>query len=666
MSDSPATPTAAVLPRIQGPADLRLLDDVELDALAVEIRAHLISAVTTTGGHLGPNLGVVELTIALHRIFDSPRDRIIFDTGHQSYVHKILTGRSDLSLLRQQGGLSGYGARGESPHDVVENSHASTAISWADGIARGFEVQGITDRYAVAVIGDGALTGGMAWEALNNVAGARHRPLVIVVNDNARSYAPTIGGLADYLSALRTSPRYEQVLDWGKRNLNERGPVGRFVFDALHAAKAAVKDFVAPQTMFSDLGLKYVGPVDGHDRAAVENALSQAKAFGDAVIVHVITQKGRGYPLAETDEADQFHAISAMDPVTGVKRAAAVPTWTGAFGAEMLAIADERPDVVGITAAMLIPVGLDRFAAAHPDRVFDVGIAEQHAATAAAGMALTGLHPVVAVYATFLNRAFDQVLMDVALHRAGVTFVLDRAGVTGDDGASHNGMWDLSILQVVPGLCIAAPRDGARLRLHLRQALDVDDAPTVVRFPKGALPVDVEAVSRLGGPLPGMGVDVLRAARMPDADVLVVSVGAMAPTCLDVADRLAEQGLDTTVVDPGWVKPLPAVLAGAATEHRLVAVVEDSGRVGGVAAAVRQLLADSGVDTPVIGFGIAQEFLDHGTRNQVLGYCGLQPQDIARRLIEETARRSAPPAPGSPIDDRVSQSRSQDVTDATR
>lgn len=657
----PDASAAPVLPRIQCPADLRRLSDAELDQLAVEIRAHLVASVTTTGGHLGPNLGVVELTIALHRVFDSPHDRIVFDTGHQSYVHKILTGRADLTRLRKRGGVSGYPSRAESEHDIVENSHASTAISWADGIARGYAVQGITDRHAVAVIGDGALTGGMAWEALNNIAGSPDRPLVVVVNDNARSYAPTIGGLADYLSALRTSRRYEQVLDWGKRNLTERGRAGQLAFGALHAAKVAVKDFIAPQTMFSDLGLKYIGPVDGHDRGAIESALSHAKAFGGTVIVHVITQKGRGYDLAEADQADQFHAIVAMDPVTGTKLSPSVPTWTAAFADEMVAVGARRPDVVGVTAAMLIPVGLDRFATAYPDRVFDVGIAEQHAATASAGMALTGLHPVVAVYATFLNRAFDQLLMDVALHKAGVTFVLDRAGVTGEDGASHNGMWDLSILQVVPGLRLAAPRDEARLREELREALDVRDAPTVLRFPKGAVPPDIPAVRRIGG------LDVLQDSQSPIADVLLVSVGSMAGTCLEVADRLAEQGLDTLVVDPRWVKPLDPAVAELARDHRLVAVVEDSGRIGGVAAAVRQLLADACVDTPVIGFGISQQFLDQGSRAEVLGECGLQPQDIARRLIEETARRSAPAdVPRGSIARAMGEGSAEDVSDAAR
>ena len=630
---------ASVLARVTGPTDLRELSDTDLDALADEIREHLVDSVTRTGGHLGPNLGVVELTIALHRVFRSPHDVLVFDTGHQSYVHKLLTGRQDLTRLRKRGGVSGYPSRAESVHDVVENSHASTSISWADGIAHGFRVQGLDDRHVVAVIGDGALTGGMAWEALNNIAESPDRPLIIVVNDNERSYAPTVGGVAEILQGLRTSRRYEDVLEWGKRHLTDRGRAGRLAFDALHATKAALKDFIAPQSLFSDLGLKYVGPVDGHDRAAVEASLRHAKSFGGVVIVHVITEKGRGYGLAEADEADRFHGIPAMDPVTGAKVGGGGPTWTRTFADELAAIGADREDVVALTAAMLIPTGLRQFSERFPDRVFDVGIAEQHAATAAAGMALTGLHPVVALYATFLNRCFDQILMDVALHRAGVTFVLDRAGVTGDDGASHNGMWDLSILQVVPGLRLAAPRDGAQLRRALREAVDVDDAPTVVRYPKGALPVEVPAQDTVGG------VDVLVRRTGGDgsaaADVLLVSVGAMAGTCLDVADRLAGQGLSVTVVDPRWVKPVPAAVVDMAAAHRVVAVVEDSGRVGGVGSAVRQALADAGVDRPVIGFGIDQRFLDHGSRAEVLAECGLVPQDIARRLIEETARRAS-------------------------
>src|SRR3954471_4206902 len=522
----------ALLDRITGPRDLRELSDAELDELAAEIRDFLVRKVSLTGGHLGPNLGVVELTLALHRVFDSPRDRVVFDTGHQAYVHKIVTGRAaGFDRLRQEDGLSGYPSREESEHDVVENSHASTSLSYADGLAKAYAVRG-EDRHVAAVIGDGALTGGMAWEALNNIAAdgtSGKQRLVIVVNDNGRSYMPTVGGLANHLTALRTSPRYEQILDMVKRRLNGVRGVGPAVYDALHAMKKGMKDALAPQGLFEDLGLKYVGPIDGHDRPAVEEALAQAKKFGGPVIVHVMTRKGFGYDPAERNEADQFHQIGPFDVETGVGSPKG-RIWTDFFAEEMVALGAERQDIVAITAAMLYPVGLDRFAASYPDRTFDVGIAEQHATTSAAGLAMGGLHPVVAIYATFLNRAFDQVLMDVALHRCGVTFVLDRSGVAGTDGASHNGMWDMSILQVVPGLRIAAPRDGARVRELLREAVDVADAPTVVRLPKGSPPDDIPAIDRAGG------CDLL--VRRGAKDVLVVGVGSMAAVGVEVAERL--------------------------------------------------------------------------------------------------------------------------------
>src|SRR4051812_21464192 len=578
------------LESIGGPHDLKALSPAELDDLAAQIRSFLVAQVTRTGGHLGPNLGVVELTMAVHRVFASPHDAVVFDTGHQAYVHKLLTGRQDFTRLKQAGGLSGYPSRSESEHDVVENSHASTALSWADGIAKGFALRGEHDRHVVAVVGDGALTGGMSWEALNNIA-TSERPIVIVVNDNERSYAPTIGGLAHHLSTLRTTRGYERFLEWGRTALQRGGAPGRLAYEALHGVKKGLKDVIAPQGMFEDLGLKYLGPVDGHDVAALEHALRRARSYGGPVIVHAITQKGHGWAPAENDEADRFHGIGILDPDTGRPVAAPGRSWTDVFADEIADVADERPDVVGITAAMLIPVGLHRFAARHPDRVVDVGIAEQHATTSAAGLAFAGLHPVVAVYATFLNRAFDQLLLDVALHRAGVTFVLDRSGVTGEDGASHNGMWDLSLLGVVPGVRVAAPRDAATLRAELREALDVDDAPTVVRFPKGALPDDLPALERLGG------VDVL--ARQGDEDVLVVAVGAMVPLALDVGGRLAAQGIGGTVVDPRWVLPVDGALVPLAARHRLVVVVEDNGRAGGIATAVQQSLSDAGVLTPV-------------------------------------------------------------------
>jgi 1-deoxy-D-xylulose-5-phosphate synthase len=621
----------SLLRGIRDPDDVRALPIEQMPKLAQEIRAFLVEKVSATGGHLGPNLGVVELTIALHRIFRSPQDVMVWDTGHQAYVHKLLTGRiEEFDQLRQQGGLSGYPSRTESVHDVVENSHASTSLSYADGIAKAWEQRGLLGtQHVVAIIGDGGLTGGMAWEALNNIAGS-DRQVVIVVNDNARSYSPTIGGLAHHLSTLRTTSNYERFMSWGKQVLKSTPVVGEPIYGTLHGMKKGLKDIVAPQGMFEDLGLKYVGPVDGHDITELEHALGRAKEFDGPVIVHVITEKGRGYAPAEEDEADRFHGVGIIDPDTGKPLTAGGPSWTGAFADELVRIGHDRRDVVAITAAMLGPTGLDRFAAAFPSRTYDVGIAEQHAVTSAAGLAFGGMHPVVALYATFLNRAFDQVLMDCALHHAGVTFVLDRAGVTGDDGASHNGMWDLSMLQIVPGLRMAAPRDEATLREELREAIAVSDAPTVVRFPKGALGPEIPATRRLHG------LDVL--AESGTGDVLIVSVGSFATIGLEVAERLKAQGIGVIVVDPRWVKPLPGGLVDLASDARLVVILEDGVRQGGVGSAVSQLLRDQDVDVPVRNLGVPVAFLEHAKRAQVLIDIGLTAQEISRTIVETWAK----------------------------
>ncbi|MCK6094927.1 1-deoxy-D-xylulose-5-phosphate synthase [Micrococcus sp. EYE_162] len=643
---------APLLPQITSPEALEGLSEEELTRLAAEIRAFLIAHVSQTGGHLGPNLGVVELTLAVHRVFSSPRDAVIFDTGHQSYVHKLLTGRQDFTTLRQQGGLSGYGDRAESEHDVVESSHASSSLSWADGIARAWWQTCQRDRTVVAVIGDGALTGGMAWEAINNIAGDRNRRVVIVVNDNGRSYAPTVGGLADHLGGLRrgvldkvrTHRRYEQTLDYMKRRLQEGGTAGHLLYRPLHAAKKGLKDLWAPQGLFEDLGMKYIGPVDGHDVEAMEEALDDARAYGGPVIVHAMTEKGHGYAPAVANEADQFHAIGRIDPSTGEPVTSdTAQSWTNVFGEEMVDIARERPDVVAITAAMMNPVGLAPMALEFPDRVFDVGIAEQHAVTSAAGMAFGGLHPVVAVYATFLNRAFDQVLMDVGLHRAGVTFVLDRAGVTGPDGPSHHGMWDLALLQTVPGLRIAAPRDAETLREELREAVAVTDAPTVVRFAKGSVGEPVRALERLED-----GTDVLSrigpAAHEDDADrdVLIVAVGAMAELGLDVAQRLSRQGITATVVDPRWVLPVAGSVIRLAARHRIVVCLEDGVRAGGVGSRIRQEMRAAGVDTALNEVGLPVEFLAHGTRAEVLDRVGLTAQRIAQDTVAQVLGAKVP------------------------
>ncbi|MBT2211351.1 MULTISPECIES: 1-deoxy-D-xylulose-5-phosphate synthase [Actinomadura] len=624
----------SLLESITGPDDLKRLDAGQLPRLAGEIRDFLVDAVSKTGGHIGPNLGAVELTIALHRVFDSPRDKILFDTGHQAYVHKILTGRRDFGLLRQRGGLSGYPSRAESEHDIIENSHASTALSYADGLAKAFQLRGEDDRAVVAVVGDGALTGGMCWEALNNIAAGVDRPVIIVVNDNGRSYSPTIGGLAGHLADLRVTQGYEHALDLIKKTVPRAPVVGTVAYEALHGIKKGIKDVLQPQAMFEDLGMKYVGPIDGHDTDAVERALRRAHGFGRPVIVHCITTKGRGYAPAENDTEDCMHGPGAFDPATGAFPAKkGAPAWTKHFSDEMVAIGRERRDVVAITAAMLHPVGLAPFADAFPDRVYDVGIAEQHAVTSATGLAMGGMHPVVALYSTFLNRAFDQVLMDTALHRQPVTFALDRSGVTGNDGASHNGMWDLSILQLVPGLRVAVPRDGARLRELLRECVAVSDGPTAIRYPKGPAAADIEAIGKAGD------MDVI--ARHDGSNgtrVLLVAAGSMAGPAVEAAGLIAAQGIGVTVVDPRWVKPLDAALPGLARDHALVAVAEDNGRTGAVGDAVARMLRDAEVDTPVRTFGIPQEFLDHAGRGEILADIGLTPQALARDVTEYVAR----------------------------
>ena len=626
---------AGLMESVKQPRDLDRLSRAELDKLAAEIREFLIENVSRTGGHLGPNLGVVELTIALHRVFDSPRDALIWDVGHQAYVHKLLTGRQDFELLRGVGGLSGYPSRAESEHDIVENSHASTALSYADGIAKAFRLRGLTDRRVVGVIGDGALTGGMAWEALNNIAGG-DLPVVIVVNDNERSYAPTIGGMANHLGTLRTTQGYERFLDWGKNTLARTPYVGGAIYETLHGMKKGLKDIVAPQGMFEDLGLKYIGPIDGHDVDAVESALRRAKAFGGPVIVHVLTRKGEGYEPARADDVMQLHQVNPQtNPETGLPFQVKGTSWTDVFAEEMLKIGNERPDVVGITAAMLIPVGLHKFAQQYPDRIYDVGIAEQHAATCAAGLAFGGLHPVVAVYATFLNRAFDQVLMDCSLHKAGVTFVLDRAGITGPDGASHHGVWDLSILQVVPGIRVAVPRDATQVRALVREATEIEDGPTVVRFSKGSVGPEIEAVDRVDG------VDILRRAAKPagEADLLIIATGPLAGSALAAAEELAAEGVEATVVDPRWVKPVNPALVELARVHRAVVTVEDNGRVGGVGAAISQAMQDAGVLKPTRVLGVPPEFQAHDERPAILARLGLDGPGIAAagRAVRATA-----------------------------
>ncbi len=615
-----------MLESIRSAADLQGLSHAQLESLAAEIREFLIQKVSKSGGHLGPNLGVVELTIAMHRVFNSPRDVLLFDTGHQSYVHKILTGRAgEFDKLRQRGGISGYPNRRESSHDVIENSHASGALSWADGIAKAFTIKGESDRKVVCMVGDGSLTGGMAWEALNNIAASENLPLIIVVNDNERSYSPTIGGISTYLTTLRTTSGYEKFLDWGKGVLERTPLVGQPIYETLHGVKKGIKDIVAPQGMFEDLGLKYLGPIDGHNIQAVEEALNHAKTFGHPVLVHVITEKGRGHAPAIQDEAEKFHAVGVVDPETGQPLSKSGKSWTNIFADEIVELGKKRADIVAITAAMLGPTGLTEFAKLFPERTFDVGIAEQHAVTSAAGMAYAGLHPVVALYSTFLNRGFDQLLLDVALHKAGVTFVLDRAGVTGDDGPSHHGIWDLALTGLVPGMHVAAPRDATRLKEVLNEAVAISDAPTMIRFPKGAITPDIPAFERRDG------IDVLY--RGESADVLLVSVGAMATIAVDAAAQAYREGVGVTVVDLRWVKPLPLSLVTMAQRYKSVVVIEDGIKHGGIASSISELFAQESLQVPVHSIGVPLEFIEHSKRQEIFNDLGITVQNIARSLV---------------------------------
>jgi 1-deoxy-D-xylulose-5-phosphate synthase len=641
----------SLLSSIKSPEDLKTLTLSQMDELAQEIREYLIETIAATGGHLGPNLGVVELTLAIHRVFDSPQDSVIFDTGHQSYVHKLVTGRSDLSSIRTKDGIAGYPQRSESIHDVVESSHASSSLSWADGISRAYKLTGQSSRAVVAVIGDGALTGGMAWEALNNITDDNDRKLIIVVNDNGRSYAPTIGGLARYLNNVRTEPFYKRMYRASRRFFSHFGPVGRLAYATLRGAGKGLLGSFTPKSMFPNLDLKYIGPIDGHDQEAMEQALRQAENYGAPVIVHAITQKGRGFPLAEDDVDDQFHAVGQIDPKTGKSlESSTAPSWTSIFSDEILSIARSNEKVVGLTGAMLIPVGLHKFAAEFPERVFDVGIAEQHAVASSAGLAFGGLHPVVAVYATFMNRAFDQVLMDVALHKAGVTFVLDRAGVTGPDGASHHGMWDLALLQIVPGIEIAAPRDAIRLKEELAEAIAINDRPTVLRFPKGAAPLDIPALKRLSD-----GVEVL--AEAPSKDVLLVAVGAMATIAIKIAELLKAHGIGATVIDPRWVVPVRQSVIDLAKDHRLVVTLEDGVRVGGIGTRIRQDLRAAQVDTALNELGLPDEFLEHASRAEILERVGLTAQNITQEIVAQVLGARVPHA--KPLEEANSSKESQ-------
>ena len=611
----------SILDSIQGPADVRGFDRPELARLASEIREFLVEKISATGGHLSPNLGVVELTLAVHRVFESPLDAIVWDTGHQAYVHKLITGRREgFDSLRQPGGMSGYPSRAESPHDLVENSHASTSLSYALGLAEARLRRG-EPGHVVAVIGDGALTGGMAYEALNQIAHLQPPNLVVVLNDNGRSYAPTVGGLARHLASLQVDPRYERLKDDISRALSSLPVVGGTADQAAFRLKESVKQLLQPTTVFDSLGLKYTGPVDGHDLEAVERVLSLAKRLGEPAVVHVITEKGRGYGPAIDDELEKLHGVSAFDPLTGEPLTSEL-TYTDVFGEALLSAAARHPEVVAITAAMASPTGLVGFAKEFPDRVFDVGICEQHAVTFAAGLALGGLRPVLAVYSTFLQRGFDQVIMDVALHNLPVVFAIDRAGVTGPDGSSHHGIFDLSYLRLIPNLKIAAPADATELCALLETAL-ASDGPMAIRYPKGTVPATPDLPVE---PIPvGRWEEVRRG-----SDAAILAIGRMVGVATAAAERLAAEGIDCGVINARWLKPMdPRLLSDWAVRYPLLLTAEDNVGTGGFGAAVLEQLAPAGLAGKVRMAAVGDGFLPHGKAADILRENGLDPDGLA-------------------------------------
>ena len=613
-----------VLSRVDSPEDLRRLSVPQLRELADEIREFLVQKVAATGGHLGPNLGVVELTIALHRIFDSPADPLIFDTGHQAYVHKIVTGRRrDFVDLRKAGGLSGYPCRDESEHDWVENSHASTIISYAHGLAVAEESEVGEGRRIVAVIGDGSITGGMAYEALNNL-GVSGKKAIIILNDNGRSYAPTISRMAETVSRLRVDPRYVRQRAKVESGLRKVPVVGDHLAWGMVGALAGVREMLEPPAFFEALGVKYTGPIDGHDIAGLETALRHAAHLDEPIVVHVLTEKGKGHPPAENDPIKRMHDIGAPKP----------GSYTAAFTEALIKEAENRPELVAITAAMPDSTGLLPFAERFPGRMIDVGIAEQHAVASAAGMAMGGLRPVVALYSTFLSRAFDQANLDVGLHGQPVVFCLDRAGITGDDGPSHHGVLDMVLLSKVPGMTILTPSSYQELQQMLHDALEITDGPVALRWPKTACPqVPDDQVGR------GLAGRRVRAG----TDVCLVGVGKMLAACTEAAEALEAEGVSCTVWDPRVAHPLPDEVVADAAEHPLVVSVEDGYRDGGIGSHLADRIAEATASRPaaerplVKVLGVPTEYLAHGKADAILAHLGLDAAGIAATVRDALA-----------------------------
>jgi 1-deoxy-D-xylulose-5-phosphate synthase len=603
------------LETINSPADLRRLDEAQLEALAAEIRTFIVDAVDKTGhGHLGSNLGAVELTLAVHRVFDSPRDIVLWDTGHQAYVHKIVTGRREaFGELRKAGGLSGYPCRAESPHDWIENSHASTVLSYAYGLATAEQSEVGAGRRVVAIIGDGSMTGGMAYEGLNNL-GHAGRDVIIILNDNGRSYAPTVSRLSESLVKIRNNPKYVRRQARIEQLLHDVPVVGKPLERAVDAAKAAAREVWEPPEFFETLGVRYTGPFDGHDIGALEEALRNARELPGPHVVHVLTQKGRGYAPAENDPIKAMHDIGGLKP----------GSYTAAFSEALIKEAETRREVVAITAAMPDSTGLLPFAERFPDRCFDVGIAEQHAVTGAAGMAMGGLRPVVALYSTFLTRAFDQVMYDVGLHEQPVVFAIDRAGITGDDGPSHHGVLDMVLLSKVPGMTIFAPSSYQELQQMLHDALDITDGPSAIRWSKTAAPsVDDDQVGH------GLEARLVRAANDPAGAVCLVGVGKMLAAVSEAAEVLAAEGIDVTVWDPRCVKPFDEALVADAVQHRAVVTIEDGFAAGGIGSSLARQLRERESSAEVVVLGVPERFIPQGKPDQILADLGLDAAGVA-------------------------------------
>jgi len=596
-----------LLDRLDGPDGLRQLDADQLRRLASEVRSLIVQTVEKNGGHLGSNLGIVELTIALHRVFRSPDDAILFDTGHQTYPHKLLTGRRpSFANLREPGGLSGYPSRVESPHDWIENSHASTALSYAHGLASAFEAQG-SDRHVVAVVGDGSLTGGMAFEGLNNL-GHSNSNVAIILNDNGRSYAPTVSMLSESLMKIRSNPVYMRRQQRMESLAKSIPWVGDMVFRGIDATKAAIRHMWEPPAFFEQLGIRYMGPFNGHDIAELEQVLENVKHFEGPTVVHVLTQKGRGYAPAENDPIKNLHDTSFIKD----------GSYTAAFAEAMVEQGAKRDNVVAITAAMPDSTGLLPFMERFPTRAYDVGIAEQHAVTMATGMAMGGLRPVVALYATFLTRAMDQINLDVALHQQPVVFCLDRAGITGDDGPSHHGILDMVLLSKVPGMTIFAPSSYQELRVMLDTALGLDDGPSAIRWPKTSAPsVDDGEV--------GSGLSARQVRE--GSRVCFVGVGKMLGVALEAAAMLEAHGVSCSVWDPRVVKPLDPVMLAEASRHDVVVTLEDGLRDGGIGQTVRDQVSAS-TNTPVVVMGVPTDHIPHGDPAEILTMLGLDAPGV--------------------------------------